>query len=160
MNMVMDTRHRYSTDPSDEHGYEHQAPLQYGGSDEHGYGHQSLASNSVSGYVFARLVDSDFIDDSDSDVLDDNGNDFLDDIDSKFVDDADGTFSMTVTFSVALSDFLGDSDSDFLVGNDSDHLDDSDFCRLILRNKHAFHQLDYINLQQYTNKQTHLILYS
>ena len=68
--------------------------------------------------------------------------------------------TVTVTSSLTATDFLDDSDSDFLVGNDSDHLDDSDFCRLILRNKHAFHQLDYINLQQYTNKQTHLILYS
>ena len=41
MNMIMDTRHCYSTDPSDEHGYGHQVPLQYGASDEHGYGHQA-----------------------------------------------------------------------------------------------------------------------
>ena len=69
-------------------------------SDEHGYGHQSLdalAVNRVSGYVFARLVDSDFLDDSDSDIIDDSGNDVLGDTDSEFTDDTD-------------SDSLDDSD--------------------------------------------------
>ena len=91
---------------SDEHGYGRYSPLQYGASDEHGNGHQSLdaiAANRVSGYVFARLVDSDFLDGSDSDILDDNGNDFLDDTDSEFTDDTD-------------SDFL--DDSDFLGGTE------------------------------------------
>ena len=84
MNMVTDITHRYSTDPSDENGYEHQSL-------------DAFAANRVSGYVFARLVDSDFLDDSDSDIIDDSGNDVLGDTDSEFTDDTD-------------SDSLDDSD--------------------------------------------------